>query len=173
VGLFRDLSKPKKMTTYTASWPDKQTVTISQNEKPFGRIEFENTQGILYGNALLHVADTTFAAQVDGKNTAIKSAGAEIFTAIFHSLWGNLELRMAGEDTGYDIKGKWFKPGTRLTDDGDNDLVVVTADSWTGKKMEIIVADEGTAPLMIVATIYFHIRASAAKTMGVIIGNMP
>ena len=160
------------MTTYTASWQDKQTVQILSNESPFGKIFFEPSPGITYGDASLFADSAEFKATADGKNVIITSGGKELFTAVFHALWGNLELRMAGEDTGYDIRGKWFKPGTRLTDEEDKDLVVVTADPWTGKKMQITVAEETVSALVIVATIYFHIRASAAKTMGVIIGNM-
>ena len=161
------------MATYTAQWRDNQTVVISNDEIVFGMIEFEQSQGILYTNALLKAANSTFDANSDGKNVIIKKDGIEVFTAVFHPLWGNLELRTEGEDTGYDINGKWFKPGTRLTDSEDNDLVVVTSDPWTGTEMEIISNDENIWPLMIVATIYFHIRASAAKSVGVIIGNMP
>jgi len=161
------------MKTYTADWQDKETAIIFNDEKPFGQVTFDASKWVLYGNALLLAGGETFRAELaQGNNVTILQGETEIFTAVFRPLWGNLELRLAGEDTGYDVKGKWFKAGTRLTDAEDNDMIIVTSDPWTGRQMEITVADAAVSDLMVVATIYFHIRASAAKTLGVIIGNM-
>ena len=87
---------------------------------------------------------------------------AEIFTSVFDRTWGNLELRFAGEDTGYDIRGRWFKLGTRLVDADDNDLIVAKTDVWSGRNMTIEVMDENVSGILIAATLYHHIRASAA-----------
>lgn len=158
------------MTTYTATWQEKETIIVYKAEQPFGKIVFDSSKWLMYGSATLFVGDTIFRAELaKGNNAVIMQGETEIFTAVFHPLWGNLELQHSGQDTGYDIKGRWFKPGTRLTDTDDNDLVVVTADAWTGQKIEIAVADTGISELMIVATLYHHIRASAAKTTAAVI----
>ena len=157
------------MATYTASWENKHTVVILHGGQSLGKIEFEKSEGLLLGDALLQVSGHTVQAKGDGKNIVINGDGVEIFTAIFRPLWGNFELQLAGEDTGYDVRGKWFKPGTRLTDDDDHDLVVVTSDALTGKQMKIVAVEDASA-LMVAATIYLHIRASAAKTMATMIG---
>ncbi len=154
------------MTTYNAAWQDKRTTIVYNENFPFAKIEFDDSQWPIYGSATLFVGDKIFRAELaNGNNTIIMHGDAEIFTAVFHPLWGNLELRQSGQDTGYDIKGKWFKPGTRLTDADDNDLVVITADMWTGKNIEISAVPD-ISGLMVVATLYYHIRASAAKTTG-------
>ncbi len=76
----------------------------------------------------LNISGEIFKAESVKGNTIISKYGKELLTCVFHPVCGNLELQASGEDTGFDIKGKWFKPGTRLTDAENNDLIVVTAD---------------------------------------------
>jgi hypothetical protein len=156
------------MKTYTAGLQDKEKMWIKEGGTLVGTIDFDRSVWQGYIGATFTIGGETFKAESMRGNTIILKDGKELFTCVFHPLWGNLELQAAGQDTGFDIKGKWFKPGTRLTDADDNDLVVVTADALTGSKITVEVADD-VPPVMVAMTLYHHVRASAAKLMVTII----
>ena len=172
VWFFRILTKLKSMANYTAIWQDKETVIIYDGEKTIGKISFEDVKVVVYNNATIHADGEIYSAQATtGKDVIFKKDGREIFTVAPNSLWGNFEVRANGQDTGYDIKGRWFKPGTRFTDANDNELIVVKSDPWTGKEMTVEIAGNDISDLMVLATLFHHIRASAAKTTAAIVGT--
>ena len=158
------------MKTYTAGLEDKDKMWIKDGELLVGTIDFDRSVWQGYIGATFTIGGETFKAESMKGNTIILKDGKELFTSVFHPLWGNLELQAAGQDTGFDIKGRWFKPGTRLTDADDKDLVVVTADALTGRKIAIEVLDPEVPAVMIALTLYHHVRASAAKLMLVMRG---
>lgn len=161
------------MTTYTATWQDKETIIVYNGENTIGKIVFEELKIVVYNTATIYADGEMYRAEsANGKDIAIKFNGSEIFSIVLNSIWGNFEVRANGQDTGYDIKGKWFKPGTRFTDSEDNDLVVVKTDPWLGKKITIDIAEIDISDLMILTTLYHHIRASAAKTTAAIVATL-
>ncbi|NMH27673.1 hypothetical protein [Flavobacterium silvaticum] len=158
------------MTLYTAEWQDKETINIFSNGRSVGRIVFDTPGIVAFGDADVYADGQQFRVERNGSFYPLTQNGTEVFTAVFEPLWGNLQLRLDNSDTGYDIKGKWFKAGTRLTDSEDNDLVVVKSEPWLVQTMEIQIVDIDISDLMIVATLYHHVRASAAKVMHVVLG---
>lgn len=90
-------------------------------------------------------------------NIEIKESNETLFTLKFDFIWGGAEIIANGVDTGLDIKGKFFKPGTRLTDANNEDLVVVVKKN---DGLEVIVNDDKIDPTMLITTIYYHIYAS-------------
>lgn len=139
---------------------------VRKEDETYGWIAFDK------GNleATINVAGKTLRAERgDDKNIVLKEAGKDLFTFKFDYLWGGAELLSYGKDTGFDIKGRWFKPGTRLTDDQDNDLVVAVK---KGNGMDVTIADTEVSPVMVMATIYYHIYSSAGKMLSVLAGSV-
>lgn len=101
-------------------------------------------------------------------NLVLKHNEHVLFTFEFDYVWGGAEIMTSGIDTGYDIKGRWFKPGTRLINAQDEDLVIAVKKD---DGMEVTVLDDNISTPMVLATIYYHIYASAGKMLSVIIGS--
>jgi len=101
------------------------------------------------------------------KNMVLTENGTHLFTFAFDHVWGGAELVSNGVDTGLDIKGRWFKPGTRLTDAQDEDMVVAVK---SGNGLTVSVLHEDTDDTLVMATIYYHLYASAGKMRAVMMG---
>jgi hypothetical protein len=89
-----------------------------------------------------------------------------LFTFKFDYIWGGAEIVPFGETSQYEIKGRWFKPGTRLVDQDDCDLII------TEKKdncLEVTLCEENISNTMMLATIYYHVYTSRGKMLSIII----
>jgi hypothetical protein len=138
---------------------------VYDGEAVYGWIVFE-PQSVI---ADIHVNNIKFRTRRgDDKNIELTQDGKTIFKFKFDYLWGNAEIEMNGEDTGYDIKGKWFKKGTRLTDENDADIVVAVTKELPEYHISLDIIDEQVEPVMVMATLYYHIYASAGKTFGLV-----
>lgn len=98
------------------------------------------------------------------KNMELKYQNQVLFRFEFDYIWGGAEITSNGIDTGYDIKGWWFKPGTRLTDHNDKDLIIAVKKN---DGLEVTILDESISEEMILATVYYHIYSSAGKMLSV------
>lgn len=161
--------KTIKMKYLTARFENARFI-VYEGETIFGEIAIDYKSV----EATISIEDITFRAEQedDDKNIVVKQEGNILFKFKFDYLWGGAEIRMGGKDTGYDVKGRWFKPGTRLTDAEDHDLVVVVTKGELNPELEITVTDTETSHLMILATVYYHIYTSAGKTFGVMMANI-
>lgn len=136
---------------------------VYNEEAVYGWIVFEPNSG----DAAIFTDDIKFTARrAEDKNIVLKQEDKVLFKFKFDYLWGNAEIEMDGEDTGYNIKGKWFKKGTRLTDENDADIVVAVTKEHPEHHITLDIIDEKVQPVMIMATLYYHIYASAGKTFG-------
>lgn len=161
------------MATYTANWQDKETVIVHEGANVVGKIVFADVKVVAYNHADIYADGEVYTAESsNGRDIVIRNGGREIFAVVADAIWGNCEVRVNGKNTGYDIKGKWFKPGTRFTDADDNDLIVVKSDPWIGAQIIVSIADVDISDLMVLTTLYHHIRASSAKTTAAIIGGI-
>lgn len=139
---------------------------IFSDEKLYGKILFDKNNI----DASLIIGDKIFRAEKGSdKNISLKYEGKILFTFNFDYIWGGAEITSKGIDTGFDIKGRWFKPGTRLTDNNDKDLIIAVKKN---DGLEITVVDTEVSPEMILGTIYYHIYSSGGKMRGVLIGNV-
>ncbi len=102
------------------------------------------------------------------KNLVVTKGDKTLFTFEFDKLWGGAEIASEGEENGYEVKGRWFKPGTRLVDNDDKDLVVVVSKELTNT-VEVSVA-ENVEAVMVLSTLYYHLYASGSKTLSVVLG---
>ncbi|MGV3459552.1 MAG: hypothetical protein ACO1N9_03755 [Flavobacterium sp.] len=146
--------------TITAQIEESKMVA-RDNGKLFGYIAF-NTGNI---SATITVNDKEYYIGPESateKDIVLKQNGLTLMKFKFDYLWGNAEIHSDGEDTGYDIKGRWFKSGTRFTDAEDNDLIVVKSKENQSAEISILDEDEAT-PIMTMATLYYHMYTSAAK----------
>lgn len=135
------------------------------DEKLYGEIIFDNNV-----EASLIADNKTYRAERGAnKNISLKKDGQTLCTFNFDYVWGGAEITVDGIDTGLDIRGRWFKPGTRLTDIDDNDLIVAVK---KGDGLEVKVIDESISPEMILATIYYHIYTSEGKMLSVLIASV-
>ena len=141
------------------------TLNISQNSNTF-RIELENNlyaeiTFIKNNNSQLLIDGKLFeVSEGEDKNMLLSDANQTIFTFKLDYLWGGADLISKGTDTGYNIKGRWFKPGTRLIDENNKDLVIVKN---TNNGYEATVEDDTLDKIMVVSTIYYHIYGSKMK----------
>ncbi|MBD8084587.1 hypothetical protein [Chryseobacterium caseinilyticum] len=138
---------------------------IYSEENLFGEIIYDENNleaSLLLGNKKLR-------AEKDSKNNIeLKRNNLSLFTLDFDYIWGGAEIVFNGVDTGFDVKGKWFKPGTRLTDENDKDLVIAVKKD---DGLEVSVLDENISDELIITTIFYHIYASAGKTRSIIRGG--
>jgi hypothetical protein len=102
-------------------------------------------------------------------NIELLNNNKTLFKFNFDYLWGGAEILTNGEDTGFDIKGRWFIPGTRLTDNNNQDLIIAVK---TNDGLDVTIFDENIAEEMILATIYYHLYSSRGKMLGVILGSV-
>lgn len=150
------------MSNFTAELEGGKIV-VRDSDNVLGYIIFEKNNI----NAVIHIGDDEFQTHPENesdKDIILTQSGQTLLKFKFDYLRGNAEIQKEGEDTGYDIKGKWFKAGTRLTDSSDNDLVVVVSKESLTPNVEIkILNEEEGTPLMIMATLYYHLYTSASK----------
>lgn len=141
---------------------EQHTFNVYDNNKVFAQIIFDENRI----DATLKVGNKTLqAVRAATKDMELKEGPVTLFSFKFDYIWGGAEIISDSVDTGFDIKGRWFKPGTRLTDDADKDLVVAVK---KGNGLEVSVLDEAISPTMIVATIYYHIYSSGGKMRSVL-----
>lgn len=143
-----------------------QKIIVCDKDAMYGWIIFDENNI----EATLHVTGKVLkAARGQDKNIILKHDDVSLFTFKFDYLWGGAELVSDGADTGYDIKGRWFKPGTRLTDENDKDLVIAVKKD---NGLEVTIADVNISPVMVMATIYYHIYTSGSKTRSVLMAGL-
>jgi hypothetical protein len=148
------------MITLQVKYED-QKIIVRDKDAIYGWIIFDENNI----EATLQVTGKALkAVRGDDKNIILKQDDASLFTFKFDYLWGGAELVVDGVDTGYDIKGRWFKPGTRLTDENDKDLVIAVKQ---GNGLEVTITDVDISPVMVMATIYYHIYTSGSKARSV------
>lgn len=152
-----------------------KTLNIKQENKNF-KVYLDNQQyaEVIFENdnknATLELGNSTLQV-VRGldKNMVLKENDTTIFTFKFDYLWGGAEIISEGVDTGYEIKGRWFKLGTHLINNDNKDLVIVKNEK---EGFEVLILEDDISKLMVVATIYYHIYASANKYMSVLMTNV-
>jgi len=88
----------------------------------------------------------------------------------FDYVWGGAEIIANDIDTGYDIKGRWFKPGTRLINAHDEDLIIAIK---KGDGMEVTILDDNISIAMILSTVYYHVYSSGKMLSMLIANGMP
>lgn len=139
---------------------------IYSDEKLFGEIVFDknNIEASLMTNSKILRAE-----KGPEKNIQLKCGDQTLFTFNFDYIWGGAEITSNGIDTGFDIKGRWFKPGTRLTDNEDKDLIIAVKKN---DGLEVTIFEEVISAEMILATIYYHIYSSRGKLLSVLIGSV-
>lgn len=139
--------------------------TIYLKDEIYAEIIFGNSKNatLKFDNKVLRVVEGP------DKNMILKENDVSIFTFKFDYLWGGAEVVSGNEDTGFDIKGRWFKPGTRLINEDDVDLVVV---KLKDSKLEATILSEDVNKIMVVSTIYYHIYASAGKFLQVMLTSV-
>lgn len=140
-----------------------QNFKICSEEKNYAEIQFDKNNL----EATLQTDDITLRVERgDTKDLVLKENSKTLFVFKFDYVWGGAELVSDGVDTGFDIKGRWFKPGTRLTNDEDKDLIVAVKKN---DGLEVTIFDESISDKMILATIYYHIYSS--KMMSLMVGS--
>ena len=103
---------------------EENKMVARQNGKLFGYITF-STGNI---SATIHIDGNEYYMGPESateKDIVLKQNGLVLLKFKFDYLWGSAEIQSNGQDTGYDIKGRWFKSGTRFTDADDNDIIIV------------------------------------------------
>ncbi|AWH85898.1 hypothetical protein HYN59_12630 [Flavobacterium album] len=140
--------------------------TIYNGDSVYGQIIFDDKG---FGAAIIVDGNIYRTEQENPKsaNKILKHNDTILFRFKYDKIWGGATLQSGNEDMGYSIIGKWFKPGTRLIDKDKTDLVVVVSSQGFKTKIRTEIHDETIAPVMVMATIYYHLYASAAKTMAV------
>lgn len=157
------------MTNYIGKF-DGFTVRVFKHGSVLGSIDFSRDQtthaDIYIHKNRYHVGPESRAE----KDIVVTRAGKALFKFNFDHLWGGAEIESDGEATGFEVKGKWFKPGTRLVGADSTDLVVVT--TTEDNVLEISVHDESLSDLMLLSTVYYHIYASAGKLRAVMMSGL-
>lgn len=155
------------MANFLAKYEDFKFV-VYKDDAVFGWISFDSK----LVSATIFIENEEYRAEPESateKDIVIRKNGVTLFKFKFDYLWGGAELHVNGEDTGYEVTGKWFKEGTRFTDADSNDLVVAVSDQSIPPQTRIDIIDETEAtPLMIMATLYYHVYTSASKTFSVL-----
>lgn len=117
-------------------------------------IQYDDKRKIL---ANLIVGDFAFRLEpgID-KNVRFLENGIEILKFKFDYWWGSATLITNGEPTGYKITGKAFKPGTRLVDADNNDMVIVKASkgSFMMADFDVEAIYPDLTPFLIAITVY-------------------
>lgn len=145
---------------------DDSIFKIFSDGKLYGEIIFDKNNL----EASLKIGTKIYRAEKGpDKNISLKQDGNILFTFKFDYIWGGAEITSSGIDSGYDVKGRWFKPGTRLTDIDDKDLIIALKKD---DGLDVTIVDSTVSPEMILGTIYYHIYSSGAKMLGVLIGSV-
>ncbi len=143
-----------------------QTFKIYSDEKEHSEIQFDTNN---IDASLITESKTLRVERGPTKDLVLKDGDQTLFTFKFDYVWGGAEITSNGKDTGFDIKGRWFKPGTYLTDDEDKNLIIAVKKN---DGLEVTVLDDSVGATMILATIYYHIYASAGKMFSVLMGSV-
>lgn len=156
---------------YTAKF-DGNTVRVYNGEKLFGSIDFSKER-MAHADIFIY-ADRFHVGpeSATDKDIVVTKAGVPVFKFNFDKLWGGAEIETNGEPTGYQVKGKWFKPGTRLVDEDSNDLIVVKSDESIPPSMILEVKEDTLSPIMVMSTLFYHIYASHSKTLSVVMAGV-
>ena len=145
---------------------------VYKDDSVFGWISFDHK----LVSATIFVDGKEYRAEPESateKDIVMRQDGLTLFKFKFDYLWGGAELHINGKDTGYEITGKWFKKGTRFVDANANDLVLAVSDESRIPQTKITIVDESEAtPLMIMATLYYHIYTYASKRFSVFMGSL-
>ena len=146
---------------------------VHDGGEAIGEIVYENNKHII---ATMFVGGKSYKIEPESateKNIVIREDGSTIVKFDFDYLWGNATLLFENEETGYEIKGKFLKSGTRLVDSDNNDLVVVTTAETTVSAVDydIVVNDEEVNNFLILATLHYHNYTSASKLLSVLMAN--
>lgn len=153
------------MKKLTVKYQDSKFRIIS-DEKLYGEIIFDENNI----DASLHISNKILRAEKGpDKNIELRNNNKTLFKFVFDYIWGGAEISSNGEDTGFDIKGRWFRPGTRLTDKDDKDLIIAVKKN---DGLDVSILDENIAEEMVLATIYYHLYSSRGKMLAVIIGSV-
>lgn len=148
------------MKNYTAKF-DGYTLRVFNGESVVGSIDF-NRDGTAHADIFIHKSRFHIGPESQTeKDIVLTQARNVLFKFNFDYLWGGAEIEANGEATGFEVKGKWFKPGTRLVDEDSNDLLVVTTNA--DDDLEISVNDESVSDVMLLSTVYYHVYSSANK----------
>ncbi|MFM1932342.1 MAG: hypothetical protein RL226_1645 [Bacteroidota bacterium] len=138
------------------------TFKVSLGENVFSEIKFRNIT-----DADIHIGNKVFEAiQTENKDIVLNENGKALLTFKFDKLWGGAEIINMENNSEFEIKGRWFKIGTRLTDDTGNDLVVVLDNK---NDFEVNVSAGDIDPLMILSTVYYHIYATRGKLLSLVV----
>lgn len=138
------------------------TFKVYSESNFFSEIVFRNIT-----DAEIKLANNIYEAiQNENKDIVLNENGKSLFTFKFDKIWGGAEIINSKNNTGLEIKGRWFKIGTRLIDEKDNDLVVVLNEN---NGLEVTVNGNDIDSLMIISTIYYHIYATRGKLLSLII----
>ncbi|RYZ79114.1 MAG: hypothetical protein EOP06_27800 [Proteobacteria bacterium] len=151
------------MTNYIGKF-DGYTLRVFNGTSVIGSIDF-NRDGT--PNADIYVLKKRYhvgPTSTTDKNIRVTSANTELFTFKFDALWGGAELETNGQETGFEVKGKWFKPGTRLVDAQSNDLVAIK-NGDVALELDIAVSAEDIPEVMLLATVYYHVYSSRSKLL--------
>jgi len=138
-----------------------------------GRIVFDNEARV---EADLYVGSEKYRVEsqsAEDKDIVLRKDADVLFKFRFDPLWGGAELFINNEDTGYEVSGKLFMPGTRFMDKDGNELVVAGSDNSTPPVIVTdITGDEEVTLLMVLATIYYHIYTSASERFVASLSNV-
>jgi len=150
-----------------------RTCTVYSGKEIVGEIIYDDNKHIA---ATMFVNGRSFKIEPvsdSDKNIIIREESNTILKFDFDYLWGGATLLSDNEETGYEIKGKFLKPGTRLVDEDNNDLVVVTTLETLppSAQFKIIVHSDEINDFLIVSTLYYHNYASAGKLLSVLFAN--
>ncbi|RZJ66379.1 MAG: hypothetical protein EOO50_09900 [Flavobacterium sp.] len=148
---------------------DGYTLRVFDGGSVVGSIDF-NRDNTTHADIFVHKNRYHVGPQdATEKDIVVTRARQTLFKFKFDYLWGGAEIETDGEETGFEVKGKWFKPGTRLVDADSNDIVIVKTNERSNE-LEISINDESISEVMLLSTIYYHVYASAGKLRSVMLG---
>lgn len=149
---------------------DGYTLRVFDGESVIGSVDFSR-DNTAHADLYIHKHRYHIGPEsAEEKDIVVTDAPDVLFKFKFDYLWGGAEIQSFGEDTGFDVKGKWFKPGTFLSDADSNDIVSVKTNS--NNDLEISVSDESLSKIMLLSTVYYHVYASASKLRSVMMAGL-
>lgn len=139
--------------------------TIYSQDEIYASIKFLDSK-----NSEINIDGNFFQTEAESdKNMLLKKDEKVIFKFKFDYLFGDAEIVSDESASNYEIIGRWFKPGTRLINEEDKDLVVVKN---SGNDIEVQIVDEKVSKLMVVSTVYYHIYASSGKLTSLVFSSV-
>ncbi|RZJ73520.1 hypothetical protein [Flavobacterium sp.] len=147
---------------------ERNTVRLFDGQTLYGSIDFSAERAfqadIFVYSDRFHVGPKS---ETD-KDLVVTKGDKALFAFRFDKLWGGAEIESQGHENGYEVKGRWFKPGTRLIDQDDKDLVTIVSHETTNS-VEVTVFEK-IEPVMVLSALYYHLYASGSKTFSAILG---